>query len=695
MGFEELKNLPSTMDSSNNDLVADFFVPVLKEAISYDRGVGFFTSGWLTSASKGLIRLVENGGKVRFITSPMLEKKDFESIRLGNTAAADEVIYKALERNIIQLEKDLKVDVRNALAWMVADDLLEFRFAIPSKKLEGGDFHVKFGIFRDANNDRIAFTGSYNDSKHANLNFEELTIFKSNDKNAMPVIEQKERMFERLWDGNDPNIKVYTITESIKNRIMKLRTNTNRPYRSQNRSTKKINKPSVPDGLTPFEHQNDAIRQWELAQRKGVLEMATGTGKTKTAFFAVIRLMEPEESLITVVACPQKSLAVQWLKECREFNMKALLASSDNSKWKDEMNNIVSKSNLGLEKYCTIVCTHETLKSDTLNKAFERLNKDKVKSLLIADECHHLGAQEAREKACQKFDFTLGLSATPTRLYDKDGSDFVESYLGKIIYKFPLKMAIDKGILCGYEYYAHPVYLDDDESDEYIKISQRISQMVGSTRGEGDIGRAISENKSLQNMIYRRANILKKAKMKLEKLEELVKERRESINHAVIFCVPDTDELERTAQLLSSLGIVSHRFTGSESTEEREQILNEFDRGTYQVITSMTIFNEGIDVPSTREAFFLASSTNPAEFVQRRGRVLRKPKGINKEKAVLHDFIVLPPIDDISKITKFEKQMVRKELQRFYVFAEDAMNSISEMTKIDDIIRKYFQVDFV
>ena len=367
-----------------------------------------------------------------------MDKRDYECIKLGDQAKTDEIIYSALERNLAQLAKDLKEDVRNALAWMVADDILEFKFALPTEKLEGGDFHVKFGIFTDAESNKIAFTGSYNDSAHANLNFEELTIFNSFDKNSVPIIEQKEKMFIRLWSGKDPNIKVYSITETMRNKILQLRTHAQRPY---NREMPKhgTDRPSAPAGISPFEHQSEAILEWEKHDRRGILEMATGTGKTKTSLFATIRLLNQVPALVTVIACPQKSLAVQWTKECQEFNMKFLLASSDNNKWKDELADIVSKLNLGLERYIGIVCTHETLKSDAFKNTFSRLNKNKAKALLLADECHHLGALQAREKAFVGFDYTLGLSATPTRLYDKEGSDFVESYLGKVIYRFPLK----------------------------------------------------------------------------------------------------------------------------------------------------------------------------------------------------------------------------------------------------------------
>lgn len=681
------------MDSSTSNLLDDFFNPVLKEAISYDRGVGFFTSGWLTATAKGIIPLIENGGKIRFITSPILDERDYESMRLGDKAKIDQVIYSALERNIAQLETDLAEDVRNALSWLVADGLLEFKFAVPTKKLEGGDFHVKFGIFRDSTANRIAFTGSYNDSAHANLNFEELTIFKSFDSTSIPVIEQKERLFERLWQGVDPNIDIYSITETIRNKILRLRDAPTRPYNCPQYTQQKL-KPTAPVGIKPFDHQREAIDAWEKAGRKGILEMATGTGKTKTSFFAIIELLESTSNLLTVIACPQKSLAVQWTKECQEFNMKYILASSDNNKWKDELADILSKTNLGMEKYYAVVCTHETIKSESFHKTFSRLNKNKVKSLLVADECHHLGAIEAREKAFSDFDYKLGLSATPSRLYDKEGSAFVESYLGQIIYKFPLKKAIETGILCGYEYYAHPVYLTDEEAEEYLKISLKISRLFASSNSQENLENIFKKDTSFQNLIYMRANVLKKASMKLEKLRELLSGRRGSIQHAVVFCAPDTDELEKAAQLLSEQHIAAHRFTGSESTEERESILKEFNCGNYQVITAMNIFNEGIDVPNAREAFFLSSSSNPAEFVQRRGRVLRKPKTSQKDKAILHDFIVLPPVNEISKITRFEKQMIRKELQRFYIFAEDAVNSISQISNIDAIIKRYFQIEF-
>ena len=203
------------------------------------------------------------------------------------------------------------------------------------------------------------------------------------------------------------------------------------------------------------------------------------------------------------------------------------------------------------------MCTHETLKSDSFKRSFSRLNKIKVKVLLIGDECHHLGAQEAKEKAFRDFDYTLGLSATPTRLYDQDGSEFVESYLGKIVYRFPLKRAINEGILCGYEYYAHPVHLEDDEAEEYSAISQKISRLVGASSKEGKFDINLKDNKSLQNLIFMRANVLKKARMKLQKLRELVSGRHNSIHHAVVFCAPDTDELEKAAQILSEVQIVS------------------------------------------------------------------------------------------------------------------------------------------
>lgn len=689
MPFKDLNNIPRIIDSSSNDMVNDFFIPVLKEASSYDRGVGYFTSGWLTSVAKGIVPLVEKGGKIRLLTSPYLEKRDYEAILLGDEAKTSEIIYKALSRDLEKLKIDLSEDARVALSWLVADRVLDIKIAIPRNKLLGDDFHVKFGIVKDEENSKILFMGSYNDTAHANINYEELAIFTSLDESSQDIISQKEVLFERIWNNEDPNIKTTDVPKAVIQAFEAFKQDKPRPYNVKNFEGKEINeKPHSVEGHAPWVYQNDAIDAWAKNNRRGILEMATGTGKTKTSLFALSKLCEEVEQLIVIIACPTKSLVSQWNDECFAFNLSPIICSSDNPRWKGQASDEVSKLNLQLKKYLTLVCTHETLKRDKFKLILDRVDKRKTKVLVIADECHHLGSVGSIDKIYREYDFTLGLSATPERCFDDAGTQFVEELLGPVIFKYTLRQAIQSGFLCPYEYYVHPVYLTEAEREDYIEISKRLKQLIAQNRLD-DMQAFIRSDVHLSKLLNMRAKILKTAEMKLTKLREILTSREVPIEFAVIFCTPDTDELDKVSLMLKEVNIISHRFTGEEKSQE---ILRNFEQGVYKVLTAMNIFNEGIDVPVTKEAFIMSSSTNPTEYVQRRGRVLRKPKGINKEKAVIHDFIVLPFHLGYNDVSDIDKQIIGKEVNRAFLFAEDAMNGLKVMAQLNDILDKYIQI---
>ncbi|MCD6565312.1 MAG: DEAD/DEAH box helicase family protein [Bacteroidales bacterium] len=688
MSFKDLKNLPKIIDSSNHNIIDDFFVPVLNEAIQYDRGVGYFTSGWLGCVAKGIIPLVERGGKIRLITSPYLHKKDYDAILLGDCARRDEIIYKALSRGIDQLKFDLDEDTRTALSWLIADKIMDIKIAIPKRKLSGGDFHVKFGICKDEEDARILFMGSYNDTVHANSNYEELAIFSSLEASSQPIILQKEVLFERIWQNEDQNITVLDVPKVLIKQFESLRENSKRPYRRKDvKAEKREEKPYSREGYKPWEYQKEAIYAWLNNKMHGILEMATGTGKTKTSLFALCELSTIQNKLIIIIACPTVSLVNQWADECIEFNLKPLICCGENNKWRGQLSDEVAKINLQLRKYLTIVCTHEIIKNKEFKSRIERINREKHKIILIADECHHLGSEGSVKNIYRDYDYTLGLSATPARFFDGAGTKFVESLLGPIVFKYGLSKAIQAGFLCPYEYYIHKVYLNEEEMEEYVRISEQVKKLIGSNKNEIQI--VLCRDKRLSGLLNKRAKILKTAKMKIDILKRLLTPRQSDISYAIVFCAPDTDELDKVAHVLYDLNIISHRFTGKENQKEREEILENFENRIYRVLTAMNIFNEGIDVPVGREAFILSSSTNPTEYVQRRGRVLRKTKKIEKEKAIIHDFLVLPVCSSPNTITDIEKQILSKEVKRSFLFAGDAINGLSVMKELNEILDKY------
>ncbi|MCB1091361.1 MAG: DNA repair helicase, partial [Verrucomicrobiae bacterium] len=289
-------DVPAFLDTSSADLVDDFFVPALTRSVSYDRGVGFFTSGWIRQAGAGLAMFADSGGKARWVTSPILDENDWDALRTGDEARIDQALRRALENTVEDLARCLEEDTLAALAWMVADGLLDFRLALPRQKLSGGEFHDKFGIFTDEDGNQVSFNGSYNDSLQGSLNYESIKIFKSWDEAFRPLVEQDVIRFERLWRDEDPNVRCYLLPEAVRDRIVRLRP-ADRPYRRpdgvenlvvRDDERRYIEPGTIPSWLKLRDYQDAAIQAWvrdgvppsDPDGRRGILAMATGSGKT-------------------------------------------------------------------------------------------------------------------------------------------------------------------------------------------------------------------------------------------------------------------------------------------------------------------------------------------------------------------------------------------------------------------------------
>jgi hypothetical protein len=170
-------NFPAVLNTSEADIIADFFVPALSASVRYDRGVGFFSAGWLRVAAEGMAAFARNSGRARWVTSPILSEEDWQALQLGDAARYDEVLRRALEHNLGDLERALEEETLSALAWLVADGILDFKLALPRHKLEQGEFHDKSGVFTDAEGNQVSFNGSYNDSIQGTINYESIKVF--------------------------------------------------------------------------------------------------------------------------------------------------------------------------------------------------------------------------------------------------------------------------------------------------------------------------------------------------------------------------------------------------------------------------------------------------------------------------------------------------------------------------------------
>ncbi len=443
---------------------------------------------------------------------------------------------------------------------------------------------------------------------------------------------------------------------------------------------------SRPDWVEQRAYQQEAIRAWVEAGGRGIYNMATGTGKTVTSLLTAAEIADSlDGNLALVIAVPYQHLVDQWAADVSDFGSNPVLAYQSRADWQERMEREILEFNMDVRASLVVITTHTTFASDPFQKTLNRLNEDRT--MLIADEVHHLGAPHHRESLPEAIGLRLGLSATPERFYDDDGTATLFEYFGEgVVFEYSLKKAIEEGALVEYYYLPHIIELTDEEAEQYSALSSKIARLAA--KQGGDLGDAdLQDNTSLKHALFKRARLIGTAANKLEKLQDLLEDRNE-IEHTLVYCGDGSVEDDMTGQtkrhvdatvdiLRDDLHLAVNRFTARESQSEREVLLEEFETGELQALVAIRCLDEGIDVPATKTAYVLASSSNPRQFVQRRGRILRKHP--SKDHAVIHDFIVAPPktgaggaVDDDE--FKTERRLVQKELERVNLFSEAARN---------------------
>ncbi|HFC12531.1 MAG TPA: DEAD/DEAH box helicase, partial [Anaerolineae bacterium] len=512
----KMLEFPAILDTSSAEITTTFFQPALSNSIRYDRAVGYFSSGWLRLNAVGLVQFAANGGKARWVTSPILDSADFAALNLGDQARIDQQLHTILRRNVANLQQTLEHDTLSALAWMIADGILTFRLALPNNKLSG-DFHDKFGVFGDADGNRLAFIGSYNESIQGTHNSESFSIFSSWQHAAiLPYLTGIENRFARLWAGDDPNVQIFDLPAAIKADILQLRS-AERPYPEpawikqsvvrESKAAYQITRPHLPAQITLRDYQEEAIAAWFENDCRGLFEMATGTGKTITALAAAVRLFERAGRLALVVAVPYQHLVDQWRDELVGFGFRPILAYQSKKRWLDPLNEAIISFNGGYRDVVCVITTHTTFSSNDFQATISRIA---TSALLIADEVHHLGAERSRQHYPHHIENRLALSATPDRWFDDAGTAALRAYFGRTVFEFPLAKAIGVS-LTPYYYYPHLVELTEAELEEYEQLSFKIGRIFHQDDNE----------EALRILLVKRSRLLNRAHNKLTVLAEL------------------------------------------------------------------------------------------------------------------------------------------------------------------------------
>ena len=438
---------------------------------------------------------------------------------------------------------------------------------------------------------------------------------------------------------------------------------------------------SPPDWVEERPYQRAAIRSWLQNEGRGILRMATGTGKTITALLTASRVAEEiGDRLLLVVAVPYQHLVTQWTEELEAFGATPVKGYQSRRNWQPRMERELLEFNSGLRDVCTLVTTHRTLSMESTRQTLRRAVG---RSMLVADEVHHLGANQSQNALMDTFTYRLGLSATPQRWYDEDGTEVLQSYFGGTVYEYGLESAIESGALCEYYYVPHIVELQDEEMEQYMMLTTRIGRLIA-RQGNGNEFE-LEDNEPLQQTLFKRARLIGTARAKLDLLVDLF-DREANPKHSLVYCSdgstgPDGEGARHidaaTSRLRSDCSLRVEQFTAREDQSERETLLAEFEAGDIDVLTAIRCLDEGVDVPATKTAYILASTSNPRQYIQRRGRILRPHE--DKDYAVIHDFITIPDTSRHPKVLsddRYEAEctLIRKELERVTTFANAARN---------------------
>lgn len=718
MGYRGIHILRS-YKTNKNDVVREFYIPALKQSVLYKRAVGFFSSSALIDLSSGISGLIKNGGKIKFIVSPLLSEEDIDAIQRGYDER--EIIKNSLEREIREPKNASEAERLNWLAFLIASGRMEIKVAFTPPQKATGMYHEKIGLLYDTDGNRLAFTGSMNETINAfHNNYESIVVFNSLVAEDAQRVSDLEYDFDSLWANREPNITVWDFPKVLREKLVSYQKS------SLNLELDQIEIenlseifppvpgiPTLPPNVKLHKYQQDAIDQWAIQDYCGIFDMATGTGKTFTGLGAAARLFADKKRLAIIIVCPYQHLVEQWVEDILLFNMLPTIgySSSRQTDWKKRLSNDIMDFRLKVIDTFCFVTTNATYSSEFVQTLLNNLGND---TLLLVDEAHNFGAVNLRSTLNPKFEYRLALSATLERHGDPEGTNALYSYFGEKCIEYTLERAIRENKLTPYYYYPKVVFLSDGELDKYRELSKKIAKQCHKNK-HGEI--EVSELG--KKLLIERARIVAGATNKIALLRDLMNEYRDKI-HMLVYCgatksfdfsndISQADE-EGERQIVSvskmlghDLGMKVTHFTSAEPATERERIKQQFAAADpYQAIVAIKCLDEGVNIPCIKTAFILASSTNPKEYIQRRGRVLRKAE--NKPFATIFDFITLPtPLDRVnytSESARLDLSLVKKEIIRMKEFGEisrnpsDAdklINELSEVYGLDTISKEdYF-----
>ena len=692
-------NLKPVYRTGRDDLYNDFYKKSLSVSVSYDRAVGYFSSEILSMSLKGLSKLILSNGCMRLIIGHPLSSEEFEAVKHG-------LLLKEITSNLsskledILCSSDSRYPRLELLSWLIACGKLEIKFALR----RAGMYHEKIGIFRDGDDNAVVFQGSANETPHgmvASLNAESISVYKSWEEQIFSAYGQEFiNGFNKLWLNEEieiitldvPSETYETISKNVKKSSVDFSV-VNEYEEAIEARENGLNRsmPFIPTKIgnntfSIYDHQREALASWKSNSFKGILKLATGSGKTITSIYGAVKIYEAkrkkQQQLFLIIAVPYVELAIQWIENLRMFGINAHECFDSRNSWAESFDNQVNYFKAGVSDFCAAVVVNRTLTSSFFQSLLDSIDNSSL--MIIGDECHNHGSKNVNAALPNAY-YRMGLSATPFRSDDdeidspfpNDAKERLLSYYGDIVATYGLDDAIHDGVLTPYKYHIIPVYLTVEEQDGYEELSKKITMLMLKQQGSG-LNQQDREN--LTRYCGQRSRLLGSAQNKLKELEKLTSQvSDEEKSHTLFYAgegkpygetaEEDIKVIDQVSKVLNSNGWKTSQFTGDVSRNERKFLMTAFKDKTIDALVAMKVLDEGIDVPACKTAYILASTKNPRQYVQRRGRILRKAE--NKHLSTIFDFVVLPTNESSAS-----KKLKLSEAERINDFALLAVNKL-------------------
>lgn len=720
--------------SGRKDIPFDFCDLAFSNSVKLDLGMGYFSSASINILSVGIARFISNGGKMRMYINQHLTEDDYNLLQNNQIVDFEEYIldsFSALKKTFsIRDEHFFK-----CISYLIQNKRIEIKIVVPK---DGGIAHEKFGVFTDEDNNKVSFTGSMNLTAAAlikNIETIECTCsWKSEDNQKR--IEMSEEDFNEIWNENNVNVLVYSASKFCQE-IVRTYPNVDankllieeidlikkfnkesdvKPYTSEVRTIKDPYFPlKYPDG--PWPYQIEAYEEWIKNGRQGIFAMATGTGKTITSLNCALQEYQIHNKYQLLILVPTIALVEQWIEEITLFNFKNVITVfSENSKWREEIVRLEDKIRRGVKVDFVIVSTYQSF----INADFQQILPYLPESMiLIADEAHNIGSDSVRSAfRSLHIQNRIALSATPDRIYDKEGTIELEKFFNDkppYVYNFPMSKAIKEKRLMEYCYFPKLAYLNDSEMQDYASITQQLVKLFDASTNQ------FKDGEKAKRLLMLRKQILHKAEDKLRVYREIIIEiGQDKLKYCFVY-VPEGkktydlddanfyskcdnnycgNEYEETIiqKMLDTTKIVfpkttCNTYTGKNNKAERKTILNGFENGQIDVLFAMKCLDEGVDVPRAEYGIFTSSTGNPRQFIQRRGRLLRRHP--LKSFAYIYDIVVVPDFQSpfySNEFWKMEQSLVRGELKRVAYFADLATNNYTGALKSLDELASFYDL---